>query len=104
MKFNEWLTQYDVCFGSLLFQELRVIIATKHSADIWESFLHDIRFFLRAYKHGVFVVWVLLVQCVESIASDVAGHASAMPRQLRVCRNDHRSDRTGRFWGPYCAC
>lgn len=70
-------TQNDISFGSLLLDELRIVIATKHNTDIREGLLNNVCLLLSADERRVFVVGVLLVQSVESVSSDVAGHASA---------------------------
>jgi hypothetical protein len=63
-EFYLQLTQNDIGFSSLLLQHVGVIIATKHDANIRESFLNNICFLLRAYERGVFVVGVFLIQSV----------------------------------------
>jgi hypothetical protein len=72
------LTQDDISFASLLLQNIGVIVATEHNANIRVSLLDNIRLLLRADKNRVFVIGVFLVQSVESIAGNVAGHASAV--------------------------
>jgi hypothetical protein len=76
--FDLQLTKYDISFASLLLQNIGVIVATEHNANIGISLLHNIRFLLRADENRVFVVGVFLVQSVKSVAGDVTGHASAI--------------------------
>ena len=71
------LTQNNIGFGSLLLDQVRIIVATQHDTNVRVSLLDDICLFLSADECRVFVVGVLLVQGVESVSSNVSGDTGA---------------------------
>jgi hypothetical protein len=74
---GDQLTQNNIGFGSLFLDEVRIVVATQHNADVRVCLLDDICLFLSTDERRVFVVGVLLVQGVESVASNVSGYTGA---------------------------
>jgi len=70
-------TKNHISFRGFLSEEIRVVEATEHDADVWVGLLDDVRFVLRADESRVLVVRMLFVQSKEGIAGDVAGDTGA---------------------------
>lgn len=71
-------TQYDISIRSFFLEDIRIIEPAEHNANVWIGLLDNVCFVLRADESRILVVWVLLVQGVESIAGYVAGHTGAV--------------------------
>jgi hypothetical protein len=71
-------TNYDIRLSSFLLQHLCIFSVADYNAHVGESLSDCLRLLFRAHESCVAVFWVFVVEGVQGITTNVAGHARAI--------------------------